>query len=116
MMPIVDGAGAPVTTGLTRCDCPDGGYTYGECGVFCKERLGAQLANIELTTLCACQTAGCGNDLGTTCYDPVAGAPPLTLLTCTDPGPTPKDPRVIPEVGQSVAKNSCSPGTPVGEN
>jgi hypothetical protein len=115
MMPIVDGAGAPVTTGLTRCDCPEGGYTYGECGVFCKERLGAQLPVIQLTPLCACQSAGCGNDSGTTCYEPVAGAPPLTLLTCTDQ-PDPKLPPVIPDVGQSVAKNSCSPGSPVGEN
>ena len=32
-----DAAGTPVP--FRACDCPDGGYTYGECGVWCKRQI-----------------------------------------------------------------------------
>jgi hypothetical protein len=91
---------APGPVPLTICD--EGEYTYSDCGVFCKATLPPTLPALETTPLCACQSDGCG----TTCYDAVPGvigAPTMaTLSMCTG------EP-------QSLAKNSCSPGTPVGE-
>lgn len=89
---------------LIVCDEGDGGYTYGDCGVFCKTTFPtATLPTVETTPLCACYSPGCG----TTCYKSVPGvigAPTVATLTgCTA------------EPAETLAKNSCSPGTPVGD-
>lgn len=82
--------------------CQSGEFTYGDCGVFCKSTFPQQLLGLETVPLCACGP-GCENQ----CYEPVPGVVgPPTVATMTMCAMAP---------AQTLAKNSCSPGTPVGE-
>lgn len=100
-----DGSGTMQMTAatLTVCDPGDGGYSYGDCGVFCKSTFPATgFLPLETQPLNACT----GGPAATICYEPAPGlGPPIvaTLSGCMT-APT-----------QTIAKNSCSPGTPVGE-
>ena len=102
-----DAAGMPAMTNatLTVCNPVDDANTYGDCGVFCNSTFPdtGQLVGLETVQLGACL----GGPAAATCYDPVPGvlgAPTTATLTGCAPTPT-----------QTLAKNSCSPGVPVGE-